>query len=93
MVIHTDPAQTQAHRILMGHVTDLAEGGQHVPCLGPEGAWFTEDDPEIQRAAARLCRDCPALAACAQYIAEHPEPAGVWAGSTEKTRPARRSNR
>lgn len=92
MVIRTNPERVSAHTELMRRVTDLAEDGEHVPCLAAEGTWFTNDDLEIQNAAARLCRDCPALAACASYITEHPEPAGAWAGTTENQRAKRRTN-
>lgn len=91
MVIGDDPARTRAHGALMGHITDLDEGGQHVPCLGAEGAYFTADDSEIQHGAARLCRDCPALQACGAYVAAFPEPAGAWAGTTEHQRAKRRN--
>ncbi|KLU08103.1 hypothetical protein ABL57_19860 [Kocuria sp. SM24M-10] len=57
-----------------------------MPCTGPGwAAWTADDGPAAARAADR-CLDCPALAACAAYAVQAPEPAGVWGGTTPNDR-------
>jgi hypothetical protein len=75
----------------MGHLGRLVRNGTTIPCLHHRAAWKAGDD-HTQQAAAKTCLDCPALAACAAYITAYPEPAGVWAGLTEKERGDARSD-
>lgn len=51
-----------------------------VPCLGPNGDAWTSEEQAIRRWAAEQCWACPALAACAAYTEQYPEPGAVWAG-------------
>ncbi|WP_120520503.1 WhiB family transcriptional regulator [Arthrobacter celericrescens] len=82
---HDDTARLAAHADLMGRLGVLVRAGLTVPCLGHRAEWTAADDATA-RAAAASCRRCPALAACRAYVSAHPEPAGVWAGTTEKQR-------
>ncbi|MGP5197211.1 WhiB family transcriptional regulator [Arthrobacter rhombi] len=54
--------------------------------MGPAGSAWTADSADEQRLAAFACRGCPVLEACAAYVEAFPEPAGVWAGTTERDR-------
>lgn len=57
------------------------ERGDRIPCVNPKsGHWWISEDREETKAAELACSSCPALAACAEYVDEHPEAAGVWAG-------------
>jgi hypothetical protein len=54
--------------------------GRPVPCVAdPEGGW-TADDGDARTRAAWRCLDCAAFLACEQYVTQHPETGGVWAG-------------
>lgn len=82
-------ARYEAHAVLMGNLAELLRAGETVPCVSyPAG--FQSDDEDKQRAAAGACLRCPALELCAAYVDQHKEPAGVWAGTTEKDREGKR---
>ncbi|MFY0406908.1 WhiB family transcriptional regulator [Solicola sp. PLA-1-18] len=74
----------------MAKLHDLQGSGESIPCVG-DPRWVS-DDPVAQAEAAVECGDCPALAACRRYFDAWPEPAGVWAGLTERDRDGRRAN-
>ncbi len=65
-------------------------------CVGTETAlWFPEPGAGISaepvnRIARDICRSCPVLDDCADYIARHPQP-GTWAAMTERDRRQRRA--
>lgn len=80
-----DQARHDAHAELMGHLGRLTRNGTKVPCLDHRAVWAANDD-QTQRACAAACLRCPALTECAAYLTAYPEPAGVWAGLTEKQR-------
>lgn len=67
---------------LMAHIFNHEQRGERVPCVDPRiGHRWLSDDPTQTEAAIHACRSlCPALDACAEYVAAHAEPAGVWAG-------------
>lgn len=69
---------------LYAAIVEAADDGRTVPCLAmrDEPGWISENDAE-RRDAAKLCTNCPVLKTCRNYIAQNPEPAGVWAGLTE----------
>lgn len=96
---NTQQADHDADRLtaltrLLAEVYDLESHGQPVPCVQPErGHWWISEDPELAEAASHACQTCPALAACRAYVADHPEPAGVWAGlNTPQRRISRRQD-
>ena len=80
-----ETARHAAHADLMGLLGALLRAGAVVPCLGKRAEWAAADDVTAD-AAATACLGCPALAACAAYVAAYPEPAGTWAGTTENQR-------
>lgn len=55
----------------------------------PTAAFFPVHSTDIDQ-AKRVCRQCPVLADCRDYIDAHPQLAGVWAASSEADRRARR---
>lgn len=70
---------------LMAEISTLAEQGRLAPCTRATiGHWWVSEVQEQLDAAALACSSCPALAACATYVREHPEPAGVWAGESRR---------
>ena len=77
----TDTDRLRAHGQLMVTLSDLLDSGATIPCVTSRhrDAW-TSDDPEHAEYAAAQCLSCPALRACREYVTEHPEPVGVWAG-------------
>lgn len=67
-------------------------------CRGLPGPWddhlpgeCPQDTAERHRTARRVCRRCPARAACSQLAATYPtgELRGVWAGRLYRARPGR----
>lgn len=71
----------------------LAESGRPTPCVASRTGWWTSERPADQARAAAECRTCPVLALCREYIAENPEPAGVYAGLTSLDRSPARPHR
>lgn len=68
----------------------LASDGHPSPCVASRTGWWTSDDARDQSRAAAECATCPVLALCRDYIADNPEPAGVYGGLTSLDRnPAR----
>lgn len=68
----------------------LSESGRPTPCVRSRTGWWVSDDARDQARAAAECLTCPVLALCAAYIADNPEPAGVYAALTSLVRsPAR----
>lgn len=67
-------------------ILDELAAGAVVPCVLLPGDWTTDEDDDEARYLARVCAGCPVLPACRAYVDEHPEPAGVWAGTTTKQR-------
>jgi hypothetical protein len=60
-------------------------------CRGHAGLFdaAADGDRDAAQEAAEICRRCPVLEACAQWIARaHPQrpPPGVWAGRYQSTR-------
>lgn len=86
---HDDQARLDAHARLMGRLGVLVRSGLAVPCLDRRAVWAANDDKTAQD-AARACLDRPALGTCRAYITAHREPAGTWAGLTEKQRTTNR---
>lgn len=83
-----DPARAAAIGRLLDDLERIEGRGLWVPCragLLDPAAWVSEDE-DTARTAASACAGCPALEACRAYIDDHPEPAGVWAGTTAKQR-------
>lgn len=71
---------------LLDHLDRLTDAGHPPPCWRvpvAERTPWTSDVPAEQALAARTCRGCPALAACAEYGREHPREVGVYGGRTE----------
>ena len=61
----------------------LAESGHPTPCVGSRhNGWFTSDLPDDQARAVAECQTCTVLTLCGEYIADNPEPAGVYAART-----------
>ena len=58
----------------------LSESGRPTPCIASRTGWWTSDDPRDLARAAAECVTCPVLTLCREYVAENPEPAGVYAG-------------
>lgn len=83
-------AQRAADRTeLLAHLDRLEDAGHPPVCRTvpiPDRFMWTSDDPADQDAAARLCRTCPAVQACRDFIAAHPREHGVYGGSTERDR-------
>lgn len=65
---------------LEGALEFAREVGATVPCLGPQGAFWTSDDVDEQAAAALGCGDCPLPVQCAAYARLTHASAGVWGG-------------
>lgn len=56
------------------------------------GDLFTSEHPDDQAAAVEICRGCPELAACREWVASLPRsriPAAVIAGQLHQPQPAR----
>ena len=64
-----------------------------VPCAGPERPFWHSTDVAEQAAAARACLECPLLDRCGDYATAAGERWGVWGGTTDKERRARRTGR
>lgn len=64
-----------------------------VPCAGPERPFWHSPDSEEQAVAARACLECPLLDRCGDYATAAGERSGVWGGTTDKERRARRTGR
>ena len=64
-----------------------------VPCAGPERPFWHSTDVAEQAAAARACLECPLLDRCDDYATAAGERWGVWGGTTDKERRARRTGR
>ena len=64
-----------------------------VPCAGPERPFWHSTDVAEQAAAARACLECPLLDRCGDYATVAGERWGVWGGTTDKERRARRTGR
>jgi hypothetical protein len=75
-----DSAQQTALRALI----DAVRRAGVTPCADDDR--FIDEDPHVQAQAARGCRHCPALSACAAYGRQYPTEAGVYGGVTEKAR-------
>lgn len=83
-----DPAQQAAAADLRRVLRDHEDQGRPVPCLDRRAAWlWTSEHRGAQLLAASACLTCPALAACTDYAATHPEPAAVWAGRRPRKEP------
>ena len=90
-----DHDRLRAHGQLMRQIAGHLDNGQAIPCTARNrDAWTAEDDLESTAFAVEMCRSCPALQACGDYVTEFPEPSNsVWAGLTladrnERTTPA-----
>ena len=64
-----------------------------VPCAGPERPFWHSTDVAEQAVAARACLECPLLDRCDDYATAAGERWGVWGGTTDKERRARRTGR
>lgn len=75
---------------LMAVIYDHEQHGEPVPCVDPAigHLWVSSNAVEAEAAAWR-CGGCPALSTCREYVTNHPEPAGVWAGVTPTERNSR----
>lgn len=71
---------------LLAAILTAAEAGQVAPCVEYPGGGWTDDNHDVQVAAARVCRVCPALDACAGYGVAHPGEQGVYGGMTSPGR-------
>lgn len=74
---------------LLAHLDVLSDAGHPPVCWTvpmPERSVWTSEDPAEHVVAARLCRTCPAVTACAAYGLDHPKEAGVIGGLTEPER-------
>jgi WhiB family redox-sensing transcriptional regulator len=61
---------------------------------GDPDLWFAErGEEERQRQALGICAACPVRAACLAYVLSMPPQAGIWGGTTEDQRRARRKAR
>ncbi|BFM26047.1 hypothetical protein CHE218_30890 [Microbacterium sp. che218] len=69
---------TAARADLEGALEFAREVGSTVPCLGPEGPFWTSDDVDEQAVAALACGDCPLPMQCAAYARLTHASAGVW---------------
>ncbi|MEE6295709.1 WhiB family transcriptional regulator [Georgenia wangjunii] len=89
-----EPARRAALSAFLDELDRHNDAGAVIPCRGgaglEPGAWIDDDGGELSTAAAAACGACPALAACARYVEDFPEPAGIWAGVTSKDRRNRR---
>ncbi|GAA1714398.1 hypothetical protein GCM10009809_08220 [Isoptericola hypogeus] len=89
--IPTDLAEDYA--VLLSVLDEVEDTGGTLPCravgLAASAAWLAQDEDE-QRAAARACRECDALAACRWYVEAHPAEQGVLGGIVEAERRGRR---
>jgi len=59
-----------------------------LPCVGPNHAWWTSDDPEEREAATNRCAPCPVIGLCAAYADAAREKFHVWASVDRGQRPA-----
>ena len=84
-------AEVEAARADLECALEFArEIGATVPCLGPDGAFWTSDDADEQAVAALGCAGCPLPAQCAAYARLTRASAGVWGGRIHGA-PARKS--
>lgn len=68
------------------------ENRDHIPCLKDANVWLSEDLDD-QEQAAEACGGCSALDECRNYVTNHAEPSGVWAGMTPTQRSRRKRDR
>jgi len=77
-----DHVQALDRERLLAAILTKAEAGEVAPCVEyPAGGW-TAEEHDAQVAAARVCRVCPAIDACADYGIAHPSEHGVYGGMT-----------
>ncbi|MFF0943711.1 WhiB family transcriptional regulator [Kocuria sp. CPCC 205300] len=86
-----DAEQALALNRLTAVLAEHLDGGEPIPCNGSDALDWISDQRAAQDRAATACHTCPALDACARYVLDHPEPAGVYGGMTTDDRRAARA--
>lgn len=64
-----------------------ASEGEELPC-GQNGEYWYSSQPGDQLRAKMLCKTCPVLNECREYVLLAGEPYGVWGALTPKERRA-----
>lgn len=65
------------------HLQAFFAAGETTPCAG-RNEWLSNRAAD-KRTAIRLCGDCPARAACAEFAENNNEKYGIWGGIDRST--------
>lgn len=65
----------------------LDDWAEQAACKGKTHLFFVNrGDTTRMNHAKAICKTCPVLESCRNYVLYHPERFGIWAGMTEKDR-------